>query len=364
MTINDVCKFIETYAPSNLQESYDNAGLILGNPKTKITNVLISIDVTEPVVLEAIERNCNLIVAHHPLIFKGLKKITDSTYTERTVALAIKNDIAVFSAHTNLDNIAGGVNSKIAQKIGLIHTQMLAPKPDVLHKFAVFVPNSAVETVREAMFEAGAGHIGNYDSCSFNLSGFGTFRAGTGANPHVGEIGNVHTEPEVRIESIVPNHLINKVIEKISAVHPYEEIAYDLIPMSNTSDKFGTGIVGELREDLSEQEFLTMLKLKFNVPIVRHTQFLGKPIKKIAVCGGSCSFMLKQAMRANADAFVSADFKYHEFFDAENQILIADIGHYESEQFTKEIFYEILSKKFHTFASYLSEINTNPIKYF
>jgi len=364
MKISEVCKYIETFAPPSLQESYDNAGLIVGNPDAEVTNVLIALDVTETVVNDAIAKNANLIVAHHPVIFKGLKRITGKTYTERTVILAIKHDIAIFAAHTNLDSILGGVNTKIAQKLGLQQVKSLSPAAGILNKIVVFVPQNSADNVRQAMFDAGAGHIGNYDNCSYNTEGFGTFRGNENANQFVGTPGELHREPEVKIETIVPNYLTDNVITRMTEAHPYEEVAYDVYALQNSFANVGTGIIGELSVPMSETDFMLFLKKTFQVPVIRHTELLGKSIKKVALCGGSCSFMLNNAIRSGADVYISADFKYHEFFDADGKILITDIGHFESEHYTKEIFYEILSKKFHTFASYLSEINTNPIKYF
>jgi len=363
MTVQSVCELIEEVAPLALQESYDNAGLLVGNPQQKISSVLLSIDVTESVISEAIQKKCNLIISHHPLIFNGLKRLTGQNEVQRCIVKALKNDIAIYAAHTNLDNVIQGVNGKIAEKIGLKKLRILQPKENTLLKLITYVPQLHSYKVREALFEAGAGKIGNYDSCSFNVEGVGTFKANEEAHPFVGNINELHSEPEVRIELILPEFLKYNVLQALLNVHPYENPAYDFISLKNTWNEVGAGIVGELDEAVNELEFLKKLKIIFNIPTIRHTNLLNKKIRTVAVCGGSGSSFLKDAISANADIYISGDFKYHEFFDAENRILIADIGHFESEQFTKEIFFEIITKKLPTFAVQISDSKTNPINY-
>ncbi|MBI9068628.1 MAG: Nif3-like dinuclear metal center hexameric protein [Salinivirgaceae bacterium] len=364
MIISDITNYIEEIAPLPFQESYDNAGLIVGNKNSEITGVLITLDVTEDVVQDAINQNLNLIIAHHPIVFSGLKKINGNNYVERTVIKAIKNDIAIYAAHTNIDSVLyNGVNSKICEKLGLEKTKILAPSKENLNKVVVFVPHKNADEVRKAMLDADAGKIGNYDSCTFNLQGHGTFKAGENASPHIGEINKVHTEPETRIETVVPNHLLNKVISAMIKAHPYEEVAHDIYDLKNTWSQVGAGMIGELPEAIETMEFLKNLKKTFNCDFIRHTQLTSDKIKKVAVCGGAGSFLLKDAIRAKADIFITGDFKYHQFFDAENHIIIADIGHFESEQYTKELFFELLTRKFSNFAIRLTKVNTNPIKY-
>lgn len=363
MQIKQITQYIESVAPLAFQESYDNAGLIIGQPDEEVSGVLIALDVTEEVLEEAISKKLNLIVCHHPVVFSGIKKLNGKNYIERCVAKAIKNDIAIYAAHTNLDSVFGGVNSKICEKLELQNCRILAPTPGFLKKLVTFVPTADAEKVRTAIFEAGAGHIGNYDSCSFNQTGNGTFRGNDQTNPYVGVKNRLHTEEEVRIETIFPHHIQAKVIQALLQAHPYEEVAYDIYPLDNEYLQAGIGMIGELAEAMDEVKFLEKLKAVFNCQVVKHTQLLGKPIRKVAVCGGSGSSYLKQAMAQQADIFISGDFKYHQFFDAEKQIIIADIGHYESEQFTKEVFYELLTKKFPRFAVHLSAINTNPVSY-
>jgi dinuclear metal center YbgI/SA1388 family protein len=363
MKIQDVIQCLETLAPPLYQEHYDNAGLLTGHPEWDISNALLTLDVTEAVVKEAIEKKCNLIIAHHPVIFRGLKKLTGSNYVERAVILAVKHDIAIYAAHTNLDNMLAGVNNMICEKLGLINRQILAPSIGTLKKLYTFAPLADAAGIRQALFDAGAGHIGNYSEASFNADGIGTFKGNEATHPHVGEKGKQHQEPETKIEVIFPKHLENGIVKALLRVHPYEEVAYDIIPLDNASSGIGSGMVGELEEPMDEKIFLRRVKEQMQTECIRYTGLLGKPVKKVAVCGGAGSFLLKNAIRAGADVFISADFKYHEFFDADNQIVIADIGHFESEQFTVGIFYKILTEKFPNFAPFKSSIYTNPINY-
>lgn len=363
MQLSEIIKAIEAFAPPSYQESYDNAGLITGNPIQEITGALICLDSIEEVIDEAIRENCNLVIAHHPIIFSGLKKINGKNYVERTIIKAIKNDIAIYAAHTNLDNVQQGVNAKIAEKLGLKNCLVLEPKSGLLKKLVTFCPNDKAAEVRDALFKAGAGKIGNYDECSYNLEGLGTFRAGKGTNPFVGEQNIQHQEPETRIETIFPAQLQSGILKALFASHPYEEVAYDIYPLENEYKQVGSGLVGELEKPQDELTFLKGLKTSLKTDCVRYTALTGKKIKRVAVCGGSGSFLLKNAISAGADAFITADLKYHQFFDAEGKILLADVGHFESEQFTGEIFYDLLMEKFPTFAVRLSKTNTNPVNY-
>lgn len=363
MKLKEIVSYIESIAPLAYQEDYDNAGLIVGNPEMELSGVLITVDVTEEIVEEAIQKNTNLILAHHPIIFSGLKKLNGKNYIERIVISAIKNNIAIYAAHTNLDRIWGGVSSLMAAKLKLKNQKMLDTVSDQLLKLVYFVPTDHAEETRKAVFEAGAGHIGNYDQCSYNTTGQGSFRAGKGANPFVGDLGKTHFEPEVRVETIFPKYLKNKIVSALLKSHPYEEVAFDVYPLANNFARVGYGIVGDLENKEDELVFLNQIKEIFSAQCVRYTKLLDKPIKRVAVCGGSGSFLLTNAIRENADIFISGDFKYHQFFDANGQILIADIGHFESEQITKELFYELLIKKFPKFAVRLTEINSNPINY-
>ena len=364
MIIQDITSFLEDIAPAFLQENYDNAGLITGNARWQCTGIITTLDATEEVVLEAIEKKCNLIVAHHPIVFGGLKKITGRNYVEKTIITAIKNDIAIFAIHTNLDNVLSGVNGMIADKIGLMNRQILQPKKDTLKKLFTFVPVEFAEKVRNAIFAAGGGQISNYSECSFNSDGSGTFKAGEGSDPFVGKIGERHTENEIKIEVIFPAWQEKLVCNALMAAHPYEEVAYDIIALENRLDSIGSGLVGELPEMATETVFLTDIKEKFNLSVIRHTALTGKPVKKVALCGGAGSFLIGAAIAAGADFYISSDIKYHEFFDADGKLVVADIGHYESEQYTIDLLFDILREKFPTFAVLKTGVKTNPVHYF
>jgi len=362
--LKEIINYLENLAPLSLQESYDNAGLIVGDSNINVSTILITLDVTEEIINEAIEKNAQLIIAHHPIIFSGLKKITGKNYVERCIIKAIKNEIAIYAAHTNLDNVTGGVNSKICEKLKLQNCKILQPASDQLKKLVTFIPTEHSDKVREAVFSAGAGNIGKYDSCGYSTNGIGSFRGNENSQPFSGEKGKTQIENEVRFETIFPTYLQGKIIQALLNSHPYEEVAYDIYSLENKFNKVGMGMVGILPTPVSEKEFLIQLKNTFKTGVIKHTALLKKEVKKVTICGGAGSFLLKQAIAANADFFVSGDFKYHEFFDAENKIVIADVGHFESEQFTKELFYELLTKKFPKFAIHLSEANTNPVFYF
>ena len=363
-TLRDLTHFMEQWAPLAYQESYDNSGLLAGDSNTDITGILVTLDVTEAVIDEAVAAGCNVVVAHHPLIFKGLKRLTGRTYVERTVIKAIKNDVAIYAAHTNLDNVSGGVNFRIAQKLGLQNVQILAPKTQVLTKLITFVPVADTQRVLDALHSAGAGQIGNYSRASFRVAGTGAYQAGAGANPVLGQIGEYHREPEDRIEVIFATHDQSRVMAALLAAHPYEEVAYDLVPLANANQEVGSGAVGDLPDPMTGNQFFNHLKTSMSISLIRHTPLLNRPVRRVAVCGGVGSFLLSDAIRAGADVFVTADYKYHEFFDADGRIVIADINHYESEQFTKQLIQERLSEKFNTFAVILSETVTNPVHIF
>lgn len=363
MKIRSILSFLEMKAPGFLQESYDNSGLLVGNPENESTGVLISLDCTKEVLDEALALGVNTIISHHPIIFSGLKRFTGRTYVERVVMKAIKHDLNLISYHTNLDNVSHGVNKKIADLLGLTQTKILLPKEELLCKVVVFAPVSHAQQVREAMFEAGAGQIGNYDSCSFNASGTGTFRAGEGTTPFVGEHGKVHEENEVRIETIVAKPKAMRVIEKMKEVHPYEEVAYDIIPLMNVWSEVGSGMIGELATPMAAEDFALLVKKNMKASVVKMTKDTGKKIQKVAVCGGSGRFLLEKAIASGADAFISSDFKYHEYFDALGRIVVLDIGHFETEQFTIDLISDWFAEKFATFATHKSGVVTNPINY-
>lgn len=365
MQIRDILFEIEQFAPLAYQESYDNCGVQVGDVNNIATGAILCLDVTEAVVDEAIAAGFNLIIAHHPVIFSGLKSLTGKNYVERVILKAIKNDITIYAAHTNLDNVQMGVNKKIADKLQLKHTRILAPVSGKLYKLFTYVPEANVANLKQALFQIGLGQIGEYSECSFRTAGTGTFRASSTANPVIGEAGGKREEvAEIKLEVLVPEHLKSIAISTLKKNHPYEEVAYELTAIENENQTIGAGMTGELEQPMDVHDFLKYLKEKMQTACIRHTVLHREKIQRVAVCGGSGSFLLKQAMAAKADIFITGDYKYHQFFDAENRIVIADIGHYESEQFTIEIFSEILKEKFPNFATLFTKTNTNPVNYY
>jgi len=362
--IKQVVDYLESKVPLSLQESYDNCGLLVGNNNQLVGGILLCLDVTEDVLNEAIQLKCNLIIAHHPFIFSGIKKLTGANSTQNILITAIKNDIAIYAGHTNYDNVDFGVNKIICEKLGLQNLKILAPQKNSLLKLQTYVPTEHASSLRNAIFEAGAGSIGEYTNCSFNTEGTGTFKASIEAIPFVGEKNKNHLEPETKIEVIFPSYIQSKVISALIKNHPYQEVAYDIIALQNSNPKIGAGMIGELSNEINETDLLKLISERFNAEGIRHTNLLGKNVKKVAVCGGSGSFLLNDAIANGADFFITADFKYHQFFDAEGKIVIADIGHFESEQFTTELFFSLLKEKFSTFAIHFSKTKTNPINYF
>lgn len=363
MKIREVTAYLESIAPPYLQEPYDNSGLITGDPERAVAGILITLDCTEEVVQEAIKRKANLIIAHHPIVFKGLKRLTGANYVERTVIEAIRHEIAIYAIHTNLDNVITGVNRKICEKIGLRELGILAPKRDTLMKLVTFIPRENTETVMTALHNTGAGQIGDYRNCSFRLEGTGTFTPTGEANPHIGKIGRPENVQETRVEVIFPAWMKSRVMTALRESHPYEEVAFYLSSLLNENQEVGSGMTGLLDQPEEPIAFLKRLKNIMGLQVVRHTKVLEKNIQKVAVCGGAGSFLVPDAIRAKADIFITADLKYHEFFDADGKIVLADIGHYESEVFTKDLLMELLIKKFPTFAINFSETVTNPISY-
>ena len=361
--IKDIANALEMFAPLPLQDDFDNAGLQIGLTDAEVAGVLLCLDVTEAVVDEAIASGCNFIVSHHPLIFSPLKRITGSSYVERCVLKALANGIAVYSAHTNLDNAMGGVNFRIAEKLGLKNVRVLVPKKDSLLKLAVYVPTAYADAVRKALFDAGCGNIGNYGSCSYNVTGYGTFKAEEGCNPFCGGIGELHKEEEVRIETIMPSYIKNRVISALLEAHPYEEPAYDIYPLDNSWNNVGSGVIGELPEECDEECFLKTVKEKFAVGCVRHTDMLGRRVKRVALCGGAGASFASAAMAAGADVYITGEARYHDLFNYNGKMLMAVIGHYESEQYTIDIFADIIGERFPALKIVKSGINTNPINY-
>ncbi len=361
MQIREVLNYLEELAPLSYAEDFDNVGLLVGDEKNEVTNVLVALDTLEETLDEAISKECNLIVSFHPILFKGLKSITGKNYVERVLLKAIKNDVAIYAMHTALDNVKTGVSGKMAEMLGLKNIKVLVPKTKMIKKLKTYVPNDQAENVRKALFNASAGNIGNYANCSFSSGGIGTYLPNENANPSVGIVGKLQEESETAIGVFFEKQNERKVLQALFQAHPYEEVAYEITTLDNVHQDIGLGIYGDLPKTLNEKSFLKKLKATFKTTNIRHSELLGKSIKRVALLGGSGSFALGNAKAVGANAYVSADFKYHDFFGAEKQILITDIGHYESEQFTKNLLVEHLTKKFTNFAIILSETNTNPI---
>ena len=350
-------------APLAYAEDFDNVGLLIGNQEEEATGILVCHDALESVIDEAIAKNCNLVVCFHPIIFSGLKKIMGKNYVERSVIKAIKNDIAIYAVHTALDNHKDGVNKIFSDALGLINTKILVPKQNFIQKLVTYTISENVEKVRNALFDAGAGKIGNYEDCSFNSKGIGTYMGNENSNPEIGERFEFVENEEIKIEVTFEKHLQSKILKALFTNHVYEEVAYEIYDLQNSHQNIGLGMIGELEKPMNETEFLTFVKEKMQCGGIRHSSFIGKPIHKVAVLGGSGSFAIKNAIQAKADVFLTADLKYHNFYEAENQLLLADIGHFESERFTKNYIVDFLKKKMPNFAVNFSEENTNPVKY-
>ena len=363
MKIKDVTNYIEELAPLAYAEDFDNVGLLVGNYQTKVKGVLVTLDTLEETIDEAIAKNCNLIISFHPIIFSGLNKLNGNSYVEKAVLKAIKNDIAIYATHTALDNSNKGVSAKICEVLGLQNTKVLIPKKGIVKKLTTYIPKDYLEKVRQALFEAKAGNIGNYDHCSFTNIGEGTFKGNENSNPVLGKKGELQKEEEIQLTITFEQKNEAAILEALFENHPYEEVAYEITTTENVHQNIGMGMIGELEKPLEEKDFLVYLKKTMQTDCVRYSNLLHKKIHKVAVLGGSGSFAISNAIKEKADAYVSADFKYHDFFKAENKILLADIGHYESEQFTKRLLVDYLTKKFSNFAIVLSEKSTNPIYY-
>ena len=363
MKLKDLCLFLDSAIPLSFQEGYDNSGLQVGTPDREVNSALICLDVTDEVLDEAGYGGCDVIISHHPLIFTGIKRLSGRTVTERLVMKALKQDVAIYSAHTNLDVAGNGVSRKMAEKLKLRNVKTLSPLKNKLSKLVTYIPENHLDKVREAIFSAGAGVIGNYDQCSFTTQGTGSFRGGEGSNPFVGEKGKMHFENEIRFETVMFSHIRERVIKALLENHPYEEVAYDIYPLENENIEVGLGCVGEMPEPAGEKDFLRSIESVFSARGIRYSKLTGNKITKVALCGGSGGALLNDAIASGADAFITADVRYHSFFEAGNKMIVIDIGHYESEKFSVEILYDLIIKKFPTFALRFSEINTNPVNY-
>ncbi|MBC7749415.1 MAG: Nif3-like dinuclear metal center hexameric protein [Methylotenera sp.] len=363
MKIKEIITVLEEMAPLAYAEDFDNVGLLVGDQEAEATGVLVCHDALENIIDEAIAKNCNMVVCFHPILFSGLKKITGKNYVERAVIKAIKNDIAIYAVHTALDNHQEGVNKIFSDALGLINTKILIPKQNFIRKLVTFTIPENTEEVRNALFDAGAGNIGNYENCSFNSKGIGTYMGNEQSNPQVGERFEFVQGDEIKIEVTFEKHLENKILKALFKSHAYEEVAHEIYELQNQHQNIGLGMIGELKNPMSEKEFLLFAKEKMQCGGIRHSNFTGKEIKKVAVLGGAGSFAIKDAIQAGADAYLTADLKYHQFYEAENKFLLADIGHFESERYTKNYIVEYLRKKILNFAVILSEENSNPVKY-
>ena len=364
MKIKEIITLLDEFAPLAYAEDFDNTGLLVGDQEATVTGILVTLDTLEAVVEEAIEKKCNLIVSFHPIVFKGLKKLTGATYVERVVQKAIKNDIHIFAIHTALDNSFEGVNAQICNTLELVHKKILVPQKQTIKKLTTYAPPQAVDSIKKALFSVGGGTIGNYQECSFTSLGTATFKGNEHSNPVVGKKGVTQTASELMIAMTFPKHLEKNILSALFDSHPYEEVAYEVTTLENTNQHIGMGMIAELENPMSEDAFLMYLKEKMNTQCIRHSKKTNKTIKKVSVLGGSGSFAISDAIAQGADVYVTSDLKYHDFYTAENKILLADIGHYESEQYTKELLHTYLTKKITNFAVVLSQINTNPISYF
>lgn len=363
MIIQDVINHLEELAPLHYAEDFDNVGLLVGNKTDEVKGVLVTLDTLESVVDEAIEKNCNLIVSFHPIIFKGLKKLNGDSYVEKVVIKAIQNNIAIFAIHTALDNSIIGVNDIICNTLDLKNKKILLPQQGTIKKLTTYVPNEDANILRKALFKAGAGKIGNYENCSFNVEGIGTYEGNEVSNPTKGKKGELHQEDETKISVTFQKHLESQILKSLFDNHPYEEVAFEVTTLDNYNQNIGMGMVGELENETKTEDFLEFVKQKMNASCIKHSKIAKTTVKRIAVLGGSGSFAISAAKSANADVLITSDLKYHDFFSAEDQIILADIGHYESEQFTKTFLADYLSKKFTNFAVVLATTNTNPVKY-
>jgi len=363
MKIKEILSVLEEMAPLAYAEDFDNVGLLVGDQNTEATGVLVCHDALENVIEEAIDKNYNLVVCFHPILFSGLKKITGKNYVERSILKAIKNDIAIYAVHTALDNHKEGVNKIFCDALGLTKTKVLIPKQNFIRKLITYTIPENAEKLRNALFDAGAGKIGNYEDCSFNSKGIGTYMGNEDSNPEIGERFEFVESEEIKIEVTFEKYLESKILKALFKNHVYEEVAYEIYDLQNQHQNIGLGMIGELENPMNEKDFLALVKDKMQADGIRHSAFLGKSIKKVAVLGGSGSFAIKSAIQADADAFLTADLKYHQFYEAENRLLLADIGHFESERYTKNYIVDFLRKKILNFAIILSEENTNPVKY-
>jgi dinuclear metal center YbgI/SA1388 family protein len=363
MIVKEVTDLLEELAPLSYAEDFDNVGLLVGDSSVQVSGILVTLDTLENVIDEAIASNCNLVVSFHPIIFSGLKKITGKTYVERVVIKAIQNNIAIYSMHTALDNSQYGVNAKICEVLGIENPKILIPQKQTIKKLTTYVPLADADALKSALFKAGAGNIGNYSNCSFVNEGTGSFKPEQNAEPIKGKVGAIHHEKESQINVTYSKSNEGKILNALFKNHPYDEVAYEIYSLENVNQHIGMGMIGTLKKPMQDLAFLNHVKKTMNATGVRHSKLLGKPVQKIAVLGGSGAFAISAAKASEADVLITADLKYHQFYEAEDKMILADIGHYETEQFTKNLLVDYLTKKIPNFAIRLSVSKTNPVKY-
>ena len=363
MIVKDIIKLLDDKYPFCYAEDYDNVGLIIGDEQNKVKGIIVCLDAIESVIDEAIEKNCNVIVSFHPIIFEGLKKITNTNYVEKAVNKCIKDNISLISIHTAMDNSIVGVNKIICDKLKLNKTRILIPKKGTIKKLTTYVPEKNLEDLKNKLYTSGAGTIGNYDECSFSVKGIGTFKGNSKSNPIIGKKGSQTKIEEVKVTFTFPAHKEQQVLQTLKINHPYDEYAFEIISTENINKDIGLGMIGELDKGMSENEFINYIKIKMNTKIIRHSELTGRSIKTVAVLGGSGSFAINNAISENVDVYITSDLKYHDFFKADKKILLTDIGHYESEQYTKNAIHTYLTEKITNFAIVLAETNSNPVKY-
>ena len=363
MIVKEVINYLDEFSPFCYAEEFDNVGLIIGDYTQKVNGILVTLDSTESVIDEAIKSKCNLIISFHPIIFNDIKSITTNTYVERVIHKSIKNNISIIAIHTSLDNSIKGVNSAICKKLDIKNYKILIPKERTIKKLTTYIPSENVAKLKSEIFKIGGGSLGKYDNCSFSYKGLGSFKGNKKSNPKIGNKLTYTEIEEVCVNITFLKHLEKEVVKALKENHPYEEIAYEINTLENSNQNIGMGMIGELASSMDENKFLSFLKKKMKSKLIKHSKKIGKKIAKIAVLGGSGSFAIENAINSGADAFVTSDLKYHDYFKAENKILLVDIGHYESEQYTKNLIFNFLTKKIPNFAIVLSKTNTNPIMY-
>jgi len=335
MTCGEIFKYIRSWAPEEIAWNKDNVGLQVGSAKRKVKNILLALDLNMKVIIEAVKKDCNIIITHHPLLFNPLRKIdTDQDNTSLLVEKLIKHDITLFSAHTNLDFTKDGVSFELAKTLKLTNLRFLSNIKSAQYKLIVFVPEGHIEKVASAIFENGGGIIGEYSNCSFRTKGQGSFKGSKKTSPSIGKKLNYEKTDEIKLEVLIDSWKLNEILSAIRSVHPYEEIAYDVYPLNNENVNYGIGAIGELHTAMNQREFFNHVSKSLKINNFRYTTGKTNKIKTVAVCGGSGSEVIPAAIKKGADALITADIKYHTFFDNERKILLIDAGHYETEIFS------------------------------